>query len=201
MEQTIQQQPPVFNQPQQQPNYGMGRPTLGFGEAVKTCLRKFATFKGRARRSEYWWFALFGAIVSFVFSFVGLLAPIVSYIGVGVSLCLLIPSWAVQTRRLHDTNHSGWWVVIYAILYLIAMVIMGMLMAPVGEQLVVNPDMSDETTIRQFTDVIQANQGLATTMMVCILVAFLIQLVMFVFCVMDSKREPNKYGVSPKYGA
>ena len=39
-------------------------PMMSFGEAIKTCFKKYATFSGRARRSEYWWFALFTHILS-----------------------------------------------------------------------------------------------------------------------------------------
>ncbi|MBR3454164.1 MAG: DUF805 domain-containing protein [Bacteroidaceae bacterium] len=67
-------------------------------ESVKTCLtQKFATFEGRAKRSEYWWFWL----VCFVIGYI----PIVQFLG----LILLIPSIAVGVRRMHDVNKSGWW--------------------------------------------------------------------------------------------
>lgn len=41
-------------------------PMMSFGESVKTCFQKYVTFKGRARRSEYWWFCLLNLIVSIV---------------------------------------------------------------------------------------------------------------------------------------
>lgn len=41
-------------------------PMMSFGESVKTCFQKYVTFKGRARRSEYWWFRLLNLIVSIV---------------------------------------------------------------------------------------------------------------------------------------
>lgn len=41
-------------------------PMMSFGESVKTCFQKYVTFKGRARRSEYWWFWLLNLIVSIV---------------------------------------------------------------------------------------------------------------------------------------
>jgi uncharacterized membrane protein YhaH (DUF805 family) len=71
-------------------------------ESVQTCLTKYADFKGRARRSEYWWFVLFGLLASVVTSwFIG---DALSWI---VSLALFIPQLAVGVRRLHDTNRSG----------------------------------------------------------------------------------------------
>lgn len=44
-------------------------PMMSFGESVKTCFQKYVTFKGRARRSEYWWFCLLNLIVSIVTSY------------------------------------------------------------------------------------------------------------------------------------
>jgi uncharacterized membrane protein YhaH (DUF805 family) len=78
--------------------------------AVKTVLSKYATFRGRARRSEYWYFALFQLIAYMV-------AGVLDYVIFGrqslfsaiVGLGLLIPVLAVSVRRLHDTNRSGWW--------------------------------------------------------------------------------------------
>ena len=77
-------------------------------------LRKYAVFGGRARRTEYWMFALVNVVVSMVLTFVDTsLGMTVSY-GVGTlsslyALAVLIPSLAVSVRRLHDTGRSGWW--------------------------------------------------------------------------------------------
>jgi serine/threonine protein kinase len=89
---------------------------MGFGEAVSACLGKYATFSGRARRSEYWWWTLFVVLVSFgVAVTLGLMfhssprsivPPLVSNL---VSLAMLLPGLAVSIRRLHDTGRSGWW--------------------------------------------------------------------------------------------
>jgi uncharacterized membrane protein YhaH (DUF805 family) len=83
---------------------------VGFGEAVKTGLAKYATFSGRARRSEYWWFFLFlvltnwaGRAVDFA---VGNEFPIVETL---VATALFLPFLASSVRRLHDTGRSGWW--------------------------------------------------------------------------------------------
>src|SRR5687767_8368297 len=77
-------------------------------------LRKYADFQGRARRSEYWLFYLF---VMLLYIPVMLLSggdpqsPVFLIFCV-VMLGLLIPSIAVGVRRLHDTNRSGWWILI-----------------------------------------------------------------------------------------
>jgi uncharacterized membrane protein YhaH (DUF805 family) len=71
-------------------------------DAVKTCLQKYATFEGRATRAEFWWFVLFYAIAISVGVAVDL------YVMGAATLLLLLPLTAVTTRRLHDTNRSGW---------------------------------------------------------------------------------------------
>ncbi|MFJ6415532.1 DUF805 domain-containing protein [Paeniglutamicibacter sp. NPDC091659] len=108
------------------PRYG-----ASFGEAVKRYFKKYATFSGRASRSEYWWVALFNALI-------GLVAVAIMAMGgafnvpvnstemppgavPGVLLLTLyglatfIPSLALVVRRFHDGNFSGW-------LYLLALV-------------------------------------------------------------------------------
>lgn len=76
-------------------------------EAVGACFSKFATFSGRARRAEYWWFTLFNVIVGLVLGF----AQGGAELGIAdlYSLVILLPSLAVSARRLHDTGRSGWW--------------------------------------------------------------------------------------------
>lgn len=88
---------------------------MSFGAAVSTCFSKYATFSGRARRSEYWWFVLLYSVVYVVGvvitavtanTSVSALGPIVLVVGI---LALVLPLIAVAIRRLHDTGRSGWW--------------------------------------------------------------------------------------------
>jgi uncharacterized membrane protein YhaH (DUF805 family) len=76
---------------------------MNFGQAISTCLSKYATFSGRASRPEFWWFFLFQILVSVAASMVG------DTIAALASLALLLPALAVGTRRLHDIGKSGWW--------------------------------------------------------------------------------------------
>lgn len=81
-------------------------------------LKRYAEFSGRSRRMEYWMFFLFTLIASLVLGFVD------GMIGMGAadggmsplrlifSLGTLIPSIAVGVRRMHDTDHSGWWLLV-----------------------------------------------------------------------------------------
>jgi uncharacterized membrane protein YhaH (DUF805 family) len=84
---------------------------MSFPEAVRVCFSKYVTFTGRARRSEYWWFVLFVALVSLVASAIDFSADIMVF-QVIVGLALLLPELAVAVRRLHDTDRTGWWLLI-----------------------------------------------------------------------------------------
>ena len=75
--------------------------------SVKTCFSKYATFEGRARRSELWWFVLFNFIVGLILSVIS-----AGLLGMVYNLAVLIPGLAVGARRLHDTGRSGWWMLI-----------------------------------------------------------------------------------------
>lgn len=75
---------------------------MSFVDAIKTCFSKYVNFNGRARRSEYWFFYLFTAIVSGVLSALGQAASFFSVLGYIAALALLLPSLAVCVRRLHD---------------------------------------------------------------------------------------------------
>ena len=75
-------------------------------------LKKYAVFSGRARRKEYWMFLLFNIVIALVLGFVEGLANGPGIVSMLYSLAVLIPSIAVSVRRLHDTDRSGWWLLI-----------------------------------------------------------------------------------------
>lgn len=93
---------------------------MTFTESIKSCFDNYATFSGRAPRSEYWFFVLFNMLVVWgvilVFSALGYAVggaegAGIAY-GIGYVICILglfLPSLAVLVRRLHDTGRSGWW--------------------------------------------------------------------------------------------
>ena len=72
-------------------------------------LKKYAVFKGRARRKEYWMFLLVNTIISFFIGIIGGVAGIQEILGSLYTLAVIIPGTAVAIRRLHDTGRSGWW--------------------------------------------------------------------------------------------
>jgi uncharacterized membrane protein YhaH (DUF805 family) len=81
-------------------------------------LKKYAVFHGRARRKEFWFFQLFftlGSIALNVFDvFAGSYSEDYGYglFGGLFSLAMLLPALAVSVRRLHDTDRTGWWVLL-----------------------------------------------------------------------------------------
>jgi uncharacterized membrane protein YhaH (DUF805 family) len=89
---------------------------MSFGAAISSFFTKYATFSGRARRSEFWYVVLFTTLVSTVISIVAP-GPFMEFNGVMVqqqsmlsnlwSLATLVPSLALTWRRLHDINKSG----------------------------------------------------------------------------------------------
>lgn len=206
MEQPNQQlQPPEFNRPGQVPQYQPRveeRPMLQPVEAVKTCLRKFIDFKGRARRSEYWWFYLFTVIVSWVFNFLGMIHVYASHLGMLVGLALMLPSWAAMTRRLHDTGHSGWWVVVQVALLLVACGGVATVFLPYADELLAASDNIEKANVIMAA-VEHAKQANATIPVLMAALAgigaMIMSFIMLIFTVLDSSTRENKYGPSPKY--
>ncbi|NYE38268.1 uncharacterized membrane protein YhaH (DUF805 family) [Nocardioides cavernae] len=99
---------------------------MGFTTAVRTCLSKYVTFSGRARRSEFWYFALFTFLVGIVSSALDHALGTDEFnegngvVGTVTGLALLLPSLAAAARRLHDIGRSGWWqALVYASLPLL----------------------------------------------------------------------------------
>ncbi|WP_397602226.1 DUF805 domain-containing protein [Silvanigrella sp.] len=90
---------------------------MNFVDSVKCALKNYRTFRGRASRSEFWYFLLFDFSVLFILVFINkfiygesnefnLLKFLISII----FIALILPSITVTVRRLHDINKSGWWI-------------------------------------------------------------------------------------------
>lgn len=108
---------------------------MSFTDAIKSCLTKYFTISGRARRSEYWYFVLFHLLL-LVSPYILALSTVIigddeRFFSLFVILyCtanfgLIIPNFTVKIRRLHDTGHSGWnllWYLVPAIGPLIMLV-------------------------------------------------------------------------------
>ncbi|QUJ68651.1 DUF805 domain-containing protein [Photobacterium sp. GJ3] len=75
-------------------------------------LKKFADFSGRSRRRELWMFNLTAFILNVVLIVFGYIVGVNDLFMLLHSLFLFVPSLAVAVRRLHDTNRSGWWLLV-----------------------------------------------------------------------------------------
>ena len=219
MEQNQNQPAPEFDQPQdQQPmteNLKPYVPIMKFWDAVKTCFRKYFDFKGRARRSEYWWFVLFTGIVSTIWAFLSVLISVFVLMGSSGEisestvivtiltimliplLILIIPQYSAMARRLHDTGRSGWWVVLSLVVgfaYLGAFI---KAMIPMWEQIE-----ESHSSISQFqiiSNTLQTSPAFGVLLCILMLASIALSITMLVFEVQDSHEGTNQYGPSPKY--
>lgn len=200
-----------FEQTQQSMS-GTVVPRLTFGQAIKEAFSKYATLKGRSRRSEYWWFSLFLTLLALVFflpiilvsswyslkgvdvnetimwpmALVGLLA----FLGSLVCLALLIPSLTVQVRRLHDVGRSGWWVV-WSVVAAIAFEILAFCL--LGSRY------SDMIPLQEYKEAFAVSTFGGVALSLLGLINAFICIALIVFSLFDSHKGVNKYGPSPKY--
>ncbi len=144
-------------------------------KSISTCFRKYAYFKGRARRSEFWWFFLFCAVLALILSLI--------YIPFFM-LALLVPYLAVSARRLHDTGSSALW------LLMIPLGILGFLLTLVLAAVL--------EVITSLQTTFGAEAEMDWTIPV-IGIAFFAgcSMLPLVFCVRSGTVGPNRYGPDP----
>ena len=179
----------------------MEKTRMGFFEAVKTCLKKSFVFKGRARRSEYWWWTLFSFIIGFIISFVAegipednLVLTLLFVLGIlAFGVYFAIATFAVATRRLHDIGRSGWWygaTLIFAVLWTIWIVV-----KMVGIVSGMNLDGVDVESDAFTLMVLKEMLGV-------VLIPYILYLgysiMLLVWYCKDSQPGANKYGENPK---
>ena len=174
---------------------------MGFFEAVKTCLKKSFVFKGRARRSEFWWWTLFSTVFSFTASLPAeeisednVLLMVLYTLG-ALALCVYlgIANFAVATRRLHDIGRSGWWygaTLIFGVVWTVWMIVK--MFGIIGGM---NPAHVDvESDAFAFT--------LLKEMWAVVLIPYVIyiaySILLLVWYCKDSQPGANKYGENPK---
>ena len=98
---------------------------MTFHKSILTCFKKYADFKGKASRTEYWGFWIFLLIVSLLMSYIdhSIFSDFTNIVGTGpmgflFGISVLVPLIAVGARRLHDSNRSGWWQLLLLIMIL-----------------------------------------------------------------------------------
>lgn len=147
---------------------------MDFVTAVKTCLtQKYATFQGRASRSEYWWFFLAVFIGAMITSFLG-------FINLIYSLAILCPMLAAGYRRLQDTGRPGWYVAIPAASGLITSIFA--------------PDVPDEAAMAAGAAPDFGNIGLFAILGI---IQLIISIIFLIWLTRPSQPETNAYGPPP----
>jgi uncharacterized membrane protein YhaH (DUF805 family) len=158
---------------------------LSFVDAIKSGFRNYVTFRGRASRSEFWWWTLFAVLVQ---SATSIIDDTVNSIA---SLALLLPGIAVNVRRLHDTNRRGTWL-IWPLITLVVGIISFVLFAVSAS---LDFDKSSEW------DLENAAQGAPVAFLIVGGVALLATLVLGLlnlsFTLMKSDPEMNRFGPPP----
>ena len=168
-------------------------PQVGFLEAFKLFWLNYINFKGRSRRSEYWWVMLWHIIILLPFNFLRALASAISdelsYIILTIIILYYIvtflPNLALTVRRFHDYGFS----MLVPIINIIVC-ILGYLNLIIVVSSMVGLIASSSSTF----GVIALN-----FLILFIIASFGLQIFILVISVMDSKEEANKYGPSPKY--
>ncbi|MEG1622090.1 MAG: DUF805 domain-containing protein [Alistipes sp.] len=149
------------------------------------CIRNYVTFKGRARRSEYWNFVLFMTILLIIAKIVDL-ACSSSIIASIVALFLFLPWLAVQVRRLHDTGRSGLrilWYYLTNVIWVVVLIVMA------GFSIFINPNPEDLMAL---------GGGFLAIFLVGLLVCFIWQILFLVWSCINGDSGANKYGDDPK---
>nr|NUR38200.1 DUF805 domain-containing protein [Sphingomonas sp.] len=179
------------------------------GWAVRP-IKRYAEFSGRSSRAEFWWFilALFVIYMVMWMVFVGAMAGSIATaqgnpssgmlgaIGVGgivvglFWLALIIPTIAVQVRRLHDTDRSGWWLGGYYLLYVVYFVLMFTMIVPIMSQTVVEADTAPALP----------SSGMFVGIILFGTVMFIYMIALLVFFCLPGTRGANRFGDDP-YGA
>lgn len=166
---------------------------MGFGEAISSCFGKYAVFSGRAQRSEYWWWFLFVILLYIAVQIASGVADEVTgskltggaIMGL-VYLLLLLPQLAVEVRRLHDRNHSGWWVAVTVFISLVVLI----LIIPVGVRVLQNRESG-----------LPPNDGLPSGLFFVIAglgaINAIIELIIFIWLLLPGTKGGNRYGPDP----
>jgi uncharacterized membrane protein YhaH (DUF805 family) len=155
---------------------------MNFPTSVKSGFSNYANFKGRASRSEFWWFVLFSQLIQTVAQQVSGSTATIAW------FALLIPGLSVHVRRLHDSGRSlRWFLWLAASMAGAALAFVGLLMQ--SAQTIANLD------AEQLFD--NGSQFWIFVMFISLISLVIGSVVNFVFLLMPSDEEMNKYGPPP----
>ena len=158
---------------------------MGFSEAVRTCFSKYATFVGRAPRSEYWFFWLFSLLASVVGGMIDGAVGTLGIIGLLIELVLFLPSLAVSVRRLHDIDRTGWWILLPFVLIIGSWAMLVSLLAGTAG----------------LSEIEALNPTLLNAVGLVSLVGLVLLIVLLVWFCTRGTVGPNRFGPDPLAGA
>ena len=161
------------------------KPMMGFVEAFKVVNKKFFVYSGRSRRSEYWWATLALGLISWLTSWI----PVVS---IAASIYTGLLGISMQFRRLHDIGKSGWW---EGATFILSFIWLGILFFITGDF----EALLQEDVEAIFEGLKSGNTFAVTLFCIITIILCLLGLCIFIFSLLDSDIEENKYGKSPKY--
>nr|WP_242439286.1 DUF805 domain-containing protein [Staphylococcus delphini] len=180
----------------------METPKVGFVEAFKLYWTNYVNFKGRSRRSEYWWVmlwhliimipALFLGVVLMFIPILGWIVAVILFLAIGLyGLATIIPNLALTVRRFHDVGFS----MLIPILSFIVGIIYNIASAFTQKETLYQ-DTSTGTVVSFISGFAFLPNWIAYTLMA---ISIILSLVTFIVCLLDSKEQDNQYGPSPKY--
>ena len=164
---------------------------MNFGEAIKSVFSKYATFSGRARRSEFWYFFLFNFLISFVLG----LIPFLSAVSGLWALAVLIPSLAVGVRRFHDIGKSGW---TYLYFLIPSFLFIGYIFYFVIKFALPYVNAGYDVDAEFITDLLTNNSKSLAIIGILMLISLVASIIFIVMMAKDSEPGENKWGPNPK---
>lgn len=157
-------------------------PSMSFGEALKTCFKKYATFKGRARRSEFWWFSVLGWLLS-IASYAVVFWKMAKLDEVQAQVSeVMFDEEKLQALTAQAESYDSTFFLLIAIIGVISLLL---LLPSLG------------VAVRRLHDV--GKSGWLLIGMIIPVVNIVVGIMLLIYYLKDSDRGTNKYGPSPKY--
>ncbi len=185
------------------------KPMMTFQDAVKQCVRKYADFSGRATRAEYWWWFLAAVLGS---SIAGVIDSSIVFLSGGYDdgypfslfgaifgLAVLLPDLAVTARRLHDIGKTGWWQLVWVVLFVVAWIpfVVGVITS------IANGLFDGSYTSHGVeSEFLTLNLETLLPLIIGLLISALISLVIVIWVALWMARQgqngPNRFGADPR---